>query len=335
MKYIANGINHYGLEKKYPVNRPLKAEEINLRLFTWKSATAQPDHERSIIKMNSTYLELCDKFFKQKGFATILSLANMSLAIAFAVFFGMVFVELCFFKSIPRYQDRLWLFGLAAAAICAGAGWCAVFWYRVLRTEIFRYTHYPMRFNRKTRMVHVFRLDGTVMSESWDKLFFTVAEAGGGYWDIMAHRLAEDGETVLETFSLPFYTNPKMKATAANMYGQWEFVRRYMEEGPEELVGQVDYVLNIERQRESIGRSWENSCTGHMLATIVTLPITIISFIGRCIAMPTCKIPQWPQEIEEQCRIEPDDPYVIYAETLPDVGILGMADAYPEERGDE
>jgi hypothetical protein len=44
--------------------------------------------------------------------------------------------------------------------------------------------------------------------------------------------------------------------------------------------------------------------------------MTLFGFIGRVIAMPTCKIPVWPQEIEEECKIEPDDPYIRDAQHL-------------------
>jgi hypothetical protein len=55
------------------------------------------------------------------------------------------------------------LFGLLALALI---------W--LLRKESFAYTHYPMRFNRKTRTVHVFRPNGTVLSVPWDQLYFTL-----------------------------------------------------------------------------------------------------------------------------------------------------------------
>ncbi|WP_422824361.1 DUF6708 domain-containing protein [Xenorhabdus bharatensis] len=38
--------------------------------------------------------------------------------------------------------------------------------------EWFRKTHYPIRFNRKTKMVHVYQVDGTILSAPWSKIFF-------------------------------------------------------------------------------------------------------------------------------------------------------------------
>jgi hypothetical protein len=33
--------------------------------------------------------------------------------------------------------------------------------------------------------------------------------------------------------------------------------------------------------------------------------------LGRMIAIATCKIPQWPADINTACAIEPNDPYAI------------------------
>lgn len=78
--------------------------------------------------------------------------------------------------------------------------------YFLLRVECFRWTHYPVRFDRKHQLVHVFSVDGEVYSVPWDDVFFTTGcytKPGGKrrYYDIRGHVLAEDRKTVLKTFT--------------------------------------------------------------------------------------------------------------------------------------
>ncbi|MBS9444479.1 hypothetical protein EAE89_23395, partial [Photorhabdus heterorhabditis] len=44
------------------------------------------------------------------------------------------------------------------------------------------------------------------------------------------------------------------------------------------------------------------------LSEIIQLPITLLTSIARYVGMKTSKIPQWPQEVEEACQVDPDDP---------------------------
>ena len=41
--------------------------------------------------------------------------------------------------------------------------------------------------------------------------------------------------------------------------------------------------------------------------------------------MRSCKIPEWPAEIEAECVIEPDDPYEVDADRLPSEAKTGLA----------
>jgi hypothetical protein len=323
--------NLYGLfhGKGFEINRLLDREDLDGRLWQSKPSGTEPWHQLSVIKMNSTYLECYDKFFGQKGRITFYSILNLLIMIGFLIAIDIEF----FVKILPSYLESQpdedgFLFVLAAHVIFIPL--IIVFW-RLGRNETFRYTHYPMRFNRKTRMVHFFRLDGTIESDlggmtlsvPWDKLFFTVLLGGRGYWDIRAHYLADDRKTVLETFALAYYgykDNPFLLS-------QWEFVRRYMEEGPQKLADQVEHVADIDGHRESFQEGYHRLNAEDGLPTLITTlftPVTFLEAIGRWIAMRTCKIPVWPEEIEAQCQIEPGDPYIRDAEHLadPDAALL-------------
>ena len=178
--------------------------------------------------------------------------------------------------------------------------------------ECFRYTHYPMRFNRKTRKVYWFRLDGTVVIEDWDKLYFALGKSGHGSQKVHAFRMSEDRSVILDFILLPLsaHKDEPMKLS------QWEYVRRYMEEPDQlgHLAGQVEQVMDVADRRESFLGGFKRlllTLTGgfHVLLIIMG-PIALVWAIGRWIAMQTCTIPVWPEEVERECKIEPNDPYL-------------------------
>ncbi|MDR0674517.1 MAG: hypothetical protein LBF93_12900, partial [Zoogloeaceae bacterium] len=235
-----------GLLSKFRVNRPLTRQEMADRLLPGKSCGAEPQNLLGTIRMNSTFLEMRDKFLLVKGLWTFWSL------FIFVVFGGLLIsmTVIAFFHwpTLPdaKRQELVLSLSLIYAMFIP---LILFFWQFRFRKESFRYTHYPIRFNRRTRRVHVFRLDGTVMTEAWEKLFFTLCQNkyGGDDWEVRAHRLAADGRTVLETFALGYRSG----RASVNLLGQWEFIRRYMEEGPESVLPLIDHVLDIADRRET------------------------------------------------------------------------------------
>jgi hypothetical protein len=172
--------------------------------------------------------------------------------------------------------------------------------------------------NRKTRVVHVFRFDGTVLSVPWDTLFFTVGRCSRFFgiqtWDLRAHVLDPDGMTVRETFSLAMASQSQR---IVSLY--WEYVRRYMEEGPQAVLSLTPVYLPISERRET----WRFglmrlALDGPWAAVLmIMLPLYFLMSLGRWFAMRTSKIPVWPKEVEEVCRIEPNDPHARDARNNP------------------
>ncbi|SQJ22637.1 Uncharacterised protein [Serratia rubidaea] len=169
-----------------------------------------------------------------------------------------------------------------------------------------------MRFDRKNRLVHVFRLDGSSYSVVWDSVFFTSGlnhrkDFNKDYY-ISGHVLAEDKVTVLDTFCLPATHGDRKQ-----LERHWEFVRRYMEEGPESVIGVVDFCLPIAEKREGFGFGLLYLMSGFNGAPLFLLPLFFVLaslfVLPRYIAMLTSRRPRWPASIESRCRIAGDDPY--------------------------
>jgi hypothetical protein len=302
-------MEYSGLITKYKVNRPLMEEERDEQLKQKKRLDVEPHYNLSTIKINRTYLEIVDKYYAWKGSITL-------VASVFAILSSMFLVSIALLAASrweePGHRDLLFLFVMSFI----GVPFIAFMIWNIL-LECATYTHYPIRLNRKNRMVYVFRRDGTVLSAPWDDLFFTFGRGGYDYtlnayqWNIRGHVLDVDGVTVKETFAFPIYDTKK-----SELLHYWEFVRRYMEEGPAKLIGsgdgQVEICHPIAEQKESF--QWSMQLIYSHLAPVPIMfwifsPFLTLIGLARYIANLTCEVPKWPESVEEACPIAPNDPY--------------------------
>jgi hypothetical protein len=240
--------------------------------------------------------------------------------IMFFLFFSVPFIlmYLLFFNPISRPDTFPELFMLIFAVITSSV--MARWFYGFLRKSFFTWTHYPVRFNRKTKMVHVFKVGGTILSVPWNDIFFTRGRAGYGTlpeWSIDGHILADDGKTVIDTFSLGF------SSTRRELVKNWAFVRSYMEveDCLPDLADIVVLCPPVAEKRESylFGLLYMIRIESRLLWPITALafPLFLAGSVVRFIVMRTCKIPRWSQEVEEACEVSADDPINLSAANNP------------------
>jgi hypothetical protein len=146
-------VDYYGLLQKYKLNRPLRDEEQELQLRQKRRLDVDPVYFSSTIRLNSTYIEVADKFYAAKGFAASVALILISLNGALLLLAGYVFFELGLMSD--RYDRNVGIFGGVFLAVLDCCMLAVLL--RGLLKEAFCYTHYPIRLNRRTRMVHLFR----------------------------------------------------------------------------------------------------------------------------------------------------------------------------------
>jgi hypothetical protein len=250
-------------------------------------------------------MELVDKFYGWKGFLTTVLLICIGMITFFSLF--MVFDAVFFGWENTEPEEYLLVF-FVLTIFAAPFIWVGIW---LLRKESFAYTHYPIRLNRKTRMVHVFRTNGTVLSVPWDEVFFCLGYCSQQMWDIRGYVLDKDRTTVLEAFPLSAIGGGAIGQEVLRSF--WEFVRRYMEEGPQEAARTVEIFLPIGERRERVidgfRRMHAEASGGPAIAILVAAGLGLLFAPGRWFAMRTSKIPQWPQEIEAVNVVEPNDPY--------------------------
>lgn len=297
-------MDYVGLYRKFPINRHLTGDDRLLQLKQGIRLPVEPVYQLSVIRFNSTYLELVDKFFPWKGIGTTF----LCLIIA-ASLWVIGFIVLETFQTFGQPEELpLWFFFFTTGLFGSLMAVCV--W--LLRKESFAYTHYPIRLNRATRMVHVFRVDGTVLSVKWSDVFFCLTHAGQGFWNIVGHVLDKDGKTVKETFPLPVI-NGGSGAARDQLRQYWEFVRRYMEEGPQDAAQRVEFLMPVATRRETLAEGFHRIHAeggSNIIMSIIFAALAVIAAPGRWFAMRTSKVPQWPEEIEVECAIKLGDPYV-------------------------
>jgi hypothetical protein len=299
---------HAGLVWKYKINRPLTNEERELQLERGKKLDAGAIHQFTLTRINSTYLEMVDKYFAQKGWLTLGTLIGISLSIAGPL---MIWVDVPD-QARTLDRDKVGEMYFAAACISLMALPLLTVGIWLLRKECFRFTHYPIRLNRRIRSVYFFRLDGTVLRVPWNRLFFTIGHEnswiGRADWELVAHVMDEDGVTVRETFPFGLVADQQ----AVRRY--WEFLRRYMEVGPQAVSDVADFFMPVVHRRESFGEGFtrivSNLYGASWLTHLFMLPFDLLQSCARWLSMRTCKIPAWPAEVEAACVVDPDDPYI-------------------------
>jgi hypothetical protein len=292
-----------GMVGGYKVNRPLNDHEKQHRFNIRQPASNQPHYELSLIKLNSTFVESVDQWYAMRGFLAMWS------GLFFLLF--LVAAVLCLFVLlVDKFLPSAFPLVLASALLA--------FTVFLFTRDAFTCTHYPIRFNRQNRQVYVFRRNGTVLKAGWEDICWTIFGHNIGTRDLFVagHVMADDKKTIKETFGLSVTTAGR--AGEEKLKNHFEFFRRYMEEGPGPVLDAIRPVPlimlpGIDREREGWKFGWERltlhangSLIGMALYQVFAFPESFV----RWIVMRTSKIPQWPQWMEDECVIEPGDPWI-------------------------
>ncbi|MFK3663510.1 DUF6708 domain-containing protein [Scandinavium sp. NPDC088450] len=261
----------------------------------------------SVVRLNSTYLELVDRTYNWRGTWTLAGV------IFFCIFFGLF----CYGTIGVVLGGGGYSFGILVVAILT---WVitlpvSLLTYRMMTSELFFSTYYPIRFNRKNRMVYLYQSGGDVLSIPWQDLRF-VLTSGKNFtiteWTIVGCVIGDDGDTITRTFPLPI--NLSQGPEVILMY--WEFIRCYMEEGDEylqDLADTVPWCPPIEKQKEGwlFGFFYLSKQLFGRLGLMVNalqIPFFFVISFPRWLVMKTSKIPVWPKEIEDACQPDKNDP---------------------------
>lgn len=297
-------MDYTGFTRKFPDNRPLNAFDREHHLLQKKRLDVPLLAQLCVVKINSKCLVSVDRWYVARGFAALLG----AIGIVFGLGGMLMLLWSLVVNKLPN-ENGLWeaiFIGMAMlASFTAASVWVAC-------RELFRWTYYPIVLDRTHRQVHVFRLDGTILSVPWDQVYFTLGRGTGTFgwynWDVRGLILDADGVTVRETFAFCITTS-----RIEHAHAHWEFLRRYMEEGPAAVLDAVHYCMPVDGRRERFAAGMarifaeDARLTGLMWLTM--LPLNYLHAVMRWVVMTTSRVPVFPPEIEARLQPDPGDIY--------------------------
>ncbi|HKR44423.1 MAG TPA: DUF6708 domain-containing protein [Paraburkholderia sp.] len=283
------------------VNCPVDESEEKRRLNVQKPAADKTEDGYVVFEMNGVYLDVCNASYQQLGWGTLAFLIGFPAA-AYGGWQTALFT---------RYGELVPVFW----ALVAGWTLIGVLTVVLLFRDCFGYRHKTVRFNRKNRMVYAFRRNGPggVVAVPWDKAFFfphrqtSVAIFGGAPTVMRCYVMAEDGKTIKDTFSFGVRvvngddeTDEWGKKVLGEVLANFEFIRRFMEDGPEHLT--VDRYMPKGPSLKASFSIWfdgfkEVGSVAKVLMAFVALPTVILATL-HYIAQLTSREPVWPDYVQ-------------------------------------
>jgi hypothetical protein len=299
MTYLNREISraYDGYITKYRISRRPEEHEDLARLDIKKNL-GMVARDRGLLKVNSVFMEYVDRHFFSKGWAAMNGLPACIVLLYFGLLFSMAANEPLASGKMPSQGMivAIWVWTFILVMVCS---WIVCF---MLAKDFFRYTHYPIRFNRQSRKVYVFKYGGEsgVLEFNWEDGYWFVGCAEGRVYDLRCHILDSEG-VIRHTVSIAAACDTKTEVLQ-----HWEMVRRYMEEPLSTLPFPP---LRLFMATEP---TWRNSFiiqvgTFGGISKYMWFSVTWAFF--RWISQRTCRAPRWPASVEAACQIPPDDPY--------------------------
>ncbi|WP_143247702.1 DUF6708 domain-containing protein [Alloalcanivorax xenomutans] len=269
---------------------------------------------------NDTHLEMragCMEY--ARGLVTIVSLFFVYITIGF---FHLSFIALFKFISTPSFS---WLLAVIFEVVLAGVfTWLYVkYGFQITRFEMLTQRRLLVRFNRKTQQVYLHRpkYAGGVTVLPWGK-FVAEVDAGGTRFPILLAWPPQPGRPNMDLCFVG-----KACATSGPMRDEWEFIRRYMEEGPEGLPqprihskwplpwhafgpvfgGMLGLLLGRREGQPSSGSALDTQQIGKRLlgrllmlvALVIISPALLTLGLANWLSQLLCWEPRWPKVIRE------------------------------------
>ncbi|MEW5667972.1 DUF6708 domain-containing protein [Pseudomonas putida] len=278
-------------------------EDIHFQTVSEKPHTRGP-----IFAFNETFIEMrCGGSEEKRGLITIATLGGIMPIIGVTTISTLYFL----WEDITDREARSLLM-VALTFMMALVSGATIFFYtkyglHLTRLEMLTSRHLLIRFNRVTQQVHLHRPKycGGIVTFPWN------ATGSTGLYP------EDDSLSMGMRLGLVWHPSrtglPHMEMALLGKQGQggselrdeWEFIRRYMEEGPHavprpRLSTQLPSPLQaFSAQFEGLGRFFRKSSWLFKVALLFVWPAFVIIGTGHWLSLLLCWRPRWPKVIRE------------------------------------
>lgn len=274
----------------------------------FNSVSDNPHSRGPVFAFNDTYMEMrCGGSEEKRGLITLLTLGGLAPMInSWALItYGFVYDDIVHpeFRSLTSLLLTVYMLALGAAITY----FYSKYGFQFTRLEILTSRHLLIRFNRTTQQVHLHRPKycGGIVTFPW-------RTTGSG-----ATRPEDDQVTAGLRLVLAWHPSrtglPHMEMALIGKLGEggselrdeWEFIRRYMEEGPESVKRpRLSTLLPSPIQAfsalfEGIGRFIRRSRWPMKVALVLISPAILIIGTAHWVSLMLCWRPRWPKIIRE------------------------------------
>lgn len=321
-----NGTLQYPVYKNDRHLTPKEKDNILSKRATYKSNIS---HSYNFIKMNSTYMECVNNSFFLKGNSYFNLLGVFFVAVPVILIVWLIF----FYITVIRDAESLLAFIVVFSPMHILFSFILYVFYKGYQNfkkyEKLGYNYYPIRFNRINQKVYVYDVSGQIFIGDWNKIDFILNSRLGGYegtfWEVKGF-IKDNKDLIVYTFAFALSKNKKQETLEI-----WEFIKEYMNNGPEKLyfnktvagvihrlpAEKLSYCLNIEAHPESLETSKEIVALDYQSEIRSFYSRAMIKILGntRNKFIRADKQPKWPQNVKNECRVDVTDPYVVDAST--------------------
>ncbi|WP_120429941.1 DUF6708 domain-containing protein [Acinetobacter baylyi] len=302
------------LNQPFKIGTPNKNGRLRLREIDIKSLkTDQLYPHRQVIRFNSTFVEVMDSWEFIRGRATALALP-MWAALFFAISMFLFAIYSLYFKQV------YWSIAIISC-LTIGLGYLVYSNYKMAKYDLFGYTHYPIRFNRKTQKVYAFSPQQQKMIElNWRDLRFSAVKEGD---DIELRASLVNADNIVEEEIIFPFLAPRYQPELVDQH--LAFFKAYMQgDDLKRIDAAIPEFFDIYNRKETFKESFERVYMvndivervqqkrpkeRYMLSVSLNIIFWLPTLFLRRLGLLFSKIPEWPTHIEKECRIERNDTY--------------------------
>ncbi|MFF5868263.1 DUF6708 domain-containing protein [Pseudomonas sp. NPDC012596] len=319
--------------------------ESDLEDVHFRGVSTKPNPPTPLFKFNNTYMEIrCGGSEEKRGLITIMTLGGICPMIytinLMAIGFAYLDLTEPHLSSVATILLTLFMIALSSTINYLYIR----YGFQITRLEAFTSRHLLIRFNRKNQQVYLHRPKscGGIVTLPWRTTGSSAVNhrddhASLGMRQILHWHPALTGLPHCEMAMIGNQGNG-----GSELRDQWEFIRRYMEEGPDavprpRLSTQLPSPIQaFSAQFEGMSRFLRNSSWLFKVILLMVWPAFVILGTAHWVSLMLCWRPRWPKVIREAgLPGKPVPPLTTLADYPPDVQerLLANADRWQLKPG--